>query len=387
MVRSLDRLVAGKCGGDVIMNKVRFGKFRFICAFALIALPLNLHAQSLYYTVTILGSLGGNSTANSINDSGQIVGQAETSSTLPAYAVEWTGTTPTILGSSGENNSAESINATGQISGWELPGDDSSLAVKWTGTTPTILSSLGGTFSSAGAINSLGQIAGFSGTTGNQAGTPVVWNGTTPTALGTVVGTGTFTGAAVGINDSGKIVGNLGFGSKVFAAEWTGTTPTLLGSLGGNTSQAVAINNAGQIIGDSETTGGETEAVEWSGTVPFTLGSLGISSAAEGINNAGDVVGSFDTTTPTFQTRGFLYTSGTAYDLNSLILPGSNVLVTNAAGINDSGQIVGWGIVGDGDTVVGLLLTPTTIPEGSPSVMVLIAALGLIGSRFRIRGA
>src|SRR5205809_995323 len=64
-----------------------------------------------------------------------------------------------------------------------------------------------------------------------------------------------------------------------------------LGTLGGAYSQAFGINDGGQIVGASDTTGGANRAFLWQGGLMTDLGTLGgRDSAAYGINAQGQVV-------------------------------------------------------------------------------------------------
>ena len=79
----------------------------------------------------------------------------------------------------------------------------------------------------------------------------------------------------------------------------------------------------------------------------------------------------------------FLYTGGTMYDLNTLILPGSGVsniqvLQNGTNSINDLGQIAAFGVVG-GQTRA-LRLTPTPEPA---SAALLLGGAALLGLRRR----
>ena len=73
---------------------------------------------------------------------------------------------------------------------------------------------------------------------------------------------------ATAINNAGDIVGYSDTGSGSEAVEWRPNgTATVLPDVGGHgDSEATAINNAGDIVGYSETSSGKYEAVEWSPT-------------------------------------------------------------------------------------------------------------------------
>lgn len=72
-----------------------------------------------------------------------------------------------------------------------------------------------------------------------------------------------------------------------------------LGTLpGGNLSQAYAINDAGEVVGYSQTPGGQLRAFVWTASAGMQdIGTLpgGSNAVANGINNAGWVVGWSDT--------------------------------------------------------------------------------------------
>ena len=78
---------------------------------------------------------------------------------------------------------------------------------------------------------------------------------------------------------------------------------------------------------------------------------LGRHSDAQGINHFDQIVGSW-------RDHGFIYTHGRMYDLNTLLDsssdPGWDIRV--AYSINDSGVIVGWGVLGGAYQAV--VLTP-----------------------------
>ena len=109
-----------------------------------------------------------------------------------------------------------------------------------------------------------------------------------------------------------------------------------LGTLGGASSYAYGINDAGQVVGWSDTTAQTSHAFLFSGGVMQDLGTLGgNNSCAYGINNAGQVVGQADTATTS---HAFLYSVGNMSDLGDMC-GGTGTSV--AYGINNSGVVVG----------------------------------------------
>jgi probable HAF family extracellular repeat protein len=98
------------------------------------------------------------------------------------------------------------------------------------------------------------------------------------------------------------------------------------------------------------------------------LGTLsGGFSAALDINNRGQIVGDSNN-------RAFLYQDGSMYDLNSLIDPSSGWVLESASAINDSGQIVGYGINSLGQEHAFLL---SQIPEPTMLLPLGLVALAL----------
>ena len=74
-----------------------------------------------------------------------------------------------------------------------------------------------------------------------------------------------------------------------------------LGTLGGTFSDARAINERGQVVGESTTASGEEHAFLWQDGTMSDLGTLsGDQSEANGINNRGQVVGGSTTATGDF---------------------------------------------------------------------------------------
>ena len=96
------------------------------------------------------------------------------------------------------------------------------------------------------------------------------------------------TNSGTGINNGGHVVGSF----AAHAAVWNGTTIKDLGTLGGTVSGAQAINDAGQIVGYSETSTSTSHATLWDGDTITDLGTLGgLNSTAFSINDIGRIVG------------------------------------------------------------------------------------------------
>jgi probable HAF family extracellular repeat protein len=211
------------------------------------------------------------------------------------------------------------------------------------------LGTLGGTFSRAFGINSLGHVVGVSALASREQ-RPFLW-----TPAGGMQDLGTFGGGfgrALSINNLDQVVGSsTRRDGSIHAFLWTATQGvTDLVSLVGNNSQAEGINNRQQIVGGSNFS---TQANQFCGfTIPFlsglrggfrNLGELGTvdpcgGAFAAATNESDLVVGLAEN--DAFQTHGFRWTAESGIvDLGTLIGPnGSSVAVA----VNGRGQIVGW---------------------------------------------
>ena len=125
--------------------------------------------------------------------------------------------------------------------------------------------------------------------------------------------------------------------TSALAAGWTLTD---LGPVGGASSVADAINNAGQVVGYAEAADGSPRAVIWTAGIPTVL-SAGLGRALA-VNAGGVAAGSVLSTDGTRTDTALLSPSGVV-DVGTL---GGSFAI--AAAINDSGQFAGFSRRADG---------------------------------------
>ena len=208
-------------------------------------------------------------------------------------------------------------------------------------------------------INDAGVVVGTtqqSAIVGNRGFVAV---GTSLTTLSILPGaTEEFSADAVAINNAGQIVGRSPFGSSgVHAVLWSADGVIQdLGTLGGTNSTAIDINATGQVIGSSQIAGdAATHYFLWSSATGMQDLNSSISSAITSvveINDAGQISGTYTTTGG--ESHAFLYTPGSGLrDLGTL--GGTSSAPT---GLNNLGQVVGSSTTAGGATHA-FLWTPT----------------------------
>jgi len=359
--------------------------------YLLSALPTDTRA-AYPYNVTDLGMLPGvsgypySSVGTGINASGQVAGYSSTPGGLDAF--RYSNGAMTDLGSLSSSNFsiATGISAGGQVVGWSIMSNGSTCHAFLSGGGPmTDLGTLGGAdlSSRANGINTSGQIVGYSMTTGNVSHA-FLYSGGAMTDLNSTLApnSGWLLQEATAINDGGQIVG-IGsyFGSYNHSFLYSAGGVTDLDADYRHESVPQAINSHGQVAGYALASG--QKAFLYYDEAWTNLGTLGGSfSAAFGINGKGQVVGWSDWSGTVFSSdiHAFLYDNGTMTDLNNLIDPASGWKLYQANGINDAGQVVGWGY-NSGGQQEAFLLTPT--PEPSTIILLAIGAISLLAYTWR----
>ncbi len=133
-----------------------------------------------------------------------------------------------------------------------------------------------------------------------------------------------------------SIVGGIGLTLLVsihIASARETITITDLGHLGGNWSEAVAVNEAGAVAGNSKTAGGVINAFKWDSGVMVNIWNRPEQSKAIAINSAGDVVINAQMASGS---RAYVWRNGSLIDIGTL-----GGATSEAADINDEGEIVG----------------------------------------------
>jgi probable HAF family extracellular repeat protein len=338
----------------------------FKAVVVVLLLPALLKAEIRYNFITLERSINDKTFyAYSINNNGEVVGYVLTKTgESEAVLFDPTGHQRTIeLGALPDfpYSRAYSVNHYGQVVGSSFNSTRQSVATLFdiTGRGNNIaLGTLGGASGTAYAVNDYGQIVGYAANSSGEEHA-VLFD---ITGHGYNIDLGTLRGCAnsyaTSINNNGQVVGycidDTGqFYATMFDLSGNGRNINL-GSLGGLLSVPNKINNYGQIAGVSGIAPSTQHATLFKlpgGTERnFDLGALPVkygNSEALAINNNGQIVGycindEGDARATLFDITG----EGNNIDLNTLIDPASGWILNYAYSINDNGVIVGNGSKG-----------------------------------------
>ncbi len=365
-------------------------------------------ACAVTYSTVDLGTLPGSgssasSAAFAVNNAGQVVGESN-SSVGPANTVHaflYSGGVMTDLGAlTTAPSRGLGVSDSGLVTGYSYLGSSANHAFLYDGT----LHDLGSITSTSGPnsdvsqgydVNDSGEVVGFSYTASGNTHA-FISSGGVLTDLGALGGTFS---TAFAINNAGQAVGyyaynKSGGGTGYRAFLYSGGVMSDLGlsiNPGSDAdSRAFAINDAGQITGWAHIGGNGAQAFIYSsGGAITSLGSLvpgnpgNASSAGYAINNVGQVFGVSEIGGGA--QHYFLSTGGVMLDLTNAIVPSAgitNIRIPtpenpngnpgNASVLNDWGQLAAVGRIDGHDHA--LLLNPdtpfTTASAGSQTAMV-----------------
>ncbi len=334
-----------------------------------------------------LGSLPGlnSSGASGINERGWVTGYSENGTFDPILnfptgrGVLWKNGKIIDLGTLGgyESNGIY-VNDDGQVVGFAtntIPDPYSFLGAQthtflWQDGAMHDLGTLGGpdSFPGAGGVNQQeGLIAGGSFTnwtpnpvTGVPTFHPFLWKDGHMQDLGTLGGT-LCCQNLVAVNNRGQVAGdsNLLGDLTYHPFLWDKGTLHDLGTLGGDNGVVNWIDDAGDIVGKADLPGSQThDAFLWRNRKMTDLGTVDGDpcSNAEVINSSGQIVGT--SSTCYVAVHAFLWENGgPMIDLNTLVTPGSGVQLNGSdIYINDQGEIVSTGTLQNGDSQLFLLI-------------------------------
>jgi probable HAF family extracellular repeat protein len=287
-----------------------------------------------------LGTLGGSeSIGYAINDAGQVTGESESASRLHAFL--YTDGVMADLGTvNGTYSSGRAINNAGQVTGNSTTDsttpDGRVHAFLYTDATGIMkdLGTLGDSYSFGSGINDAGEVTGNYGKQ-FESHAFLYSHGRmidlVPSAPSSFIEP-----YSKSINAAGHVTGSYRGGSGGFL--YRNGTLIDLGSLGGGGSTGFAISDTTKVTGWAGTANGESHAFVYSTGKMKDLGTLpgGTYSIGYAINNAGDVTGQSNTATPG-EYHAFVYRNGKMVDLGTL-----GGIEGSGTAINDAGQVTGW---------------------------------------------
>ncbi|MEM6351909.1 MAG: DUF3466 family protein [Cyanobacteria bacterium P01_D01_bin.14] len=382
-----------------------------------------LPAQALvphHYQVTDLGTLGGpSSLAYGLNEMGDVVGVAEDADGI-SRAFVWSDGTMVALPDLGFGGIAYDINSSGDVTGAVDTGLD--YARPWDGRSSSVDNVA---LWQSGQLVNLGNLGGIPRGEGRRLTDDGWIVGTASAPLPSVPGEDIWQRAFVALPDDSalrdaetfpgdirsfifdlngakqapgfSVSDNRGGPQATQAGLWQFNPDGSVQSItpldplaAGQTSVALGINEAGEVVGRSATADGQNVTVYWGAgqTSPELLPVLsenpGSYVRAWQINDSSLVVGELRDATDAerFATLWARDADGWSnIDLQTLLPENSGWDLSGALSINNSGQIVGYGTL-DGEQR-GFLLTPVSVPE--PGLLLGMGAISLLAARLRTK--
>ena len=298
-------------------------------------LPTYSHAAPLYTVTQFLD----NFVAFDINNAGQMAGSLVQGDGYTHAALYDNGVFRDAGTFGGIASFATAVNDAGALTGTFFDGLGGARGFLYSDGVTTDL----GEGADGYGINARGDVVGR---TANGDGTysPFLYSAGTLTKLG-YLGAGN-DATAFDVNDAGQVVGI----SNTSAGPDARYHPFLYGDgrlqdLGTfndtGYGTAGAINNAGRVAGNSDGWGGVAHAFIYENGALTDLGSFGGFLEVTGMNEQGTFVGTAGT--PDFSILGYIYRDKVLVDLNTLIDPALGLHIERATAINDSGQIAAYG--------------------------------------------
>lgn len=336
-------------------------------------------APPTYRVIDLVGSDDRPNVATAMNQNGWVSGYALADKTRPTAAWVYTPNQGLVFLPDALNGGlrAEAMDGNGRTVGVFLDalGGVRAFAAEPGGQPLELGGSGKGADFTPQAVNGSGQVAGFNTHADVQRAflyTPVEGY----RFLTAPLGSDWVPVAAHAIDALGRVAGVGAFPNGLqhaFVSEPGGLSLRDLGTLGGEESEAHAINDQGQVVGESVSVTGDTHAFLYSDAAGLrdldTLG--GASSVGFGVDAQGRVVGSSQTLRG--EDHAFVWsTDDGMVDLNGRIPVNSGWILSEARALNASGWIAGNGTLNG--RARAFLLIPYAGPDTEPPVAAITAA-------------
>lgn len=272
-----------------------------------------------------------------LNQAGAVAGEINLKSGIEAAIWNSKGVkslTPGVFGS------ARGLNDVGQAVGAYDNGSNFVSFLYDNGSLIEIMTDAG--FGQANRINNSGLVAG------NANGSAAIWTSAGGTQILSFAGVSDGFGNANAVSNSGFVVGETEANSggpftvgRAFRYDSNTGTMLDLGTLGGTLSQALGVNDHGDVVGTASDAFGNDKPFLYRDGVMIDLGLPDgeFSGFARAINNNGQIIGVdgggfFGPGTP------WLWENGVKTDLASLVTLAPNLILIDVIDINDAGEIL-----------------------------------------------